>query len=392
MRVVWSLPVLADRLGSGRGDLVRAAALVDALRAAGHRVEVVEAAGGGDGRDAYRRVVRPLLPERLALVLRDLVRRWRARRHAREVARVVGEEGAEVIVETQVHGLPSGSRAARRSGVPLVLDDVSPPSEERVLGAGLPGLAERAFRREARAARALVVSSDPLLRRLASLGLPRERLAVVPNGVRLDAHRRADGRAARRRLGLEDRLVIGFVGSFQPWHRVDLLVEATARLADQVPVHLLLVGDGPGLEGALEAAGELGIRDRIRSAGLRPPEQVPALLAACDVGALPGTNEYGQPMKLLDYAAAGLAIVAPDVPPVRESVEDERTGLLFPAGDVAALAGVLRRLAADRALREELGERARRDVAELASWERRAEELAAVLRAVRVRTPEGRAP
>lgn len=391
MKVCWSVPVLADRPGAGRGDLVRAAALTEGLRGLGHQVRVVEAAGGGGGRGIYRGILRRVLPERLALVLRDLARRVHARRHAREVAGAARRMGADVLVETQVHGVPSGARAARRAGVPLVLDDVSPPDEERALGAGLPGLAERGFRGESAAAAALVVSSEGLRRALAAAGVPEERLAVVSNGVDLAAHRGLDRRAARRSLGVEGRLVVGYAGSFQPWHRVETLVSAVAGIAEDHDVHLLLVGDGPGREEALAAVRRAGLKARVSAPGRVPPERVPELLAACDVGALPGTNDYGQPMKLLEYAAAGLAMVAPDRPPVREVVTGGRTALLFPPGDGRALAGALRRLSAEPGLRESLGQRARREVAGPAGWSGRAEELAAVLRAVRGPTDGERA-
>ena len=385
MRIVWSVPVLAGGLGSGRGDLARAAALVAALRDAGHEVTVVEAArtdDGGRARGLYRGVLRRLLPERIALVLRDVARRWEARRHARRVAAAVRAAGADVLVETQVHGLPSGGRAAREADLPLVLDDVSPPAEERTLGAGLPGSAERAFRRQARAARLLVVSSVSLRRRLAAEGADERRIAVVPNGVDLAAHEAADREEARRRLGIGDRLALAFAGSFQPWHRPVSLVEAAAPIADARDLHLVLIGDGPERGPALAAARRRGLEDRVTAPGAVAPDEVPALLAGCDVGVLPGTNDYGQPMKLLAYAAAGLAIAAPDLAPVREVVEDGVTALLFEPDGPEALESALRRLAADPDLRTALGARARRDVAAPAGWGERAARLARLLEGV----------
>lgn len=374
MRIVWSVPVLAGRLGSNRGDLVRAAALVAALEERGHEVAVVQAApsGAGGARSLYREGIRRLLPERAALALRDVGRRWAAGRHGRRVADAAREARARVVVETQVHGLPSGAAAARAARLPLVLDDVSPVAEERALGTGLPGMVERAFRRQLRAARILVVSSESLRERLAAEGAPSGRIAVVPNGVDLAAYRRTDRAAARRRLGLGDRIAVGFVGSFQPWHRVSDLVEAAAPLAAELDLHLLLAGEGPGREPALAAVGRLGLGDRVTAPGPVPPEEVPELLAACDLGVLPGTNAYGQPMKLLEYAAAGLAIVAPDLPPVREVVEDGATALLFDAERAGALRSALRRLATDAGRRRELGERARRRVTASAGWNARA--------------------
>jgi glycosyltransferase involved in cell wall biosynthesis len=96
---------------------------------------------------------------------------------------------------------------------------------------------------------------------------------------------------------------------------------------------------------------------------------------ACDLGVLPGSNDYGQPMKLLDYAAAGIAFVAPDLPPVREAIGAAPPGVLFPAGDVAALAGALERLIADPPRRVELGRQLAAAMLPGASWHDRARAL-----------------
>jgi glycosyltransferase involved in cell wall biosynthesis len=83
-------------------------------------------------------------------------------------------------------------------------------------------------------------------------------------------------------------------------------------------------------------------------------------------------------MKLMDYAAAGLPAVAPDLAPVREVVEDGVTGLLFAPDDVRALSLVLARLIRDTAVRRAMGARARR-VAEEGSWRARALQLVSLV-------------
>jgi glycosyltransferase involved in cell wall biosynthesis len=85
-------------------------------------------------------------------------------------------------------------------------------------------------------------------------------------------------------------------------------------------------------------------------------------------------------MKLMDYAAAGLPAVAPDLAPVREVVEDGVTGLLFPPDDVRALSLALRRLIRDPGMRRAMGERAR-GVAENGSWRARARQLLSLVTA-----------
>jgi glycosyltransferase involved in cell wall biosynthesis len=379
MKITWSVPVPGEAMDSGRGDLVRATNLISAVRDAGHEVVVVHA--GSRPRTAaavatYRSVFRRMLPGPVALAFRDLGRAAYARAHARRIASAARRQGADVIIETQVHLCDSGATAARACGLPLLLDDCSPASEEQALafGAGLGNLARFMFLKQARAAGALTVSSTALQSRLVGEGVPREKISVVANGVNLTSYRANHREATRAELGLGNEPVLIFVGSFQPWHHVELLVESLSRLTPTP--RLLLAGDGPGLAPALAHASALGICDRIVTCGRLQQYRIPPMLAACDIGVLPESNEYGQPMKLLEYAAAGLAIVAPDLPPVRAIIDDGVTGLLFPPGDVTGLTRALDRLLRDGGMRTRLGTQARSRVAAAAGWDQRGRELA----------------
>jgi glycosyltransferase involved in cell wall biosynthesis len=114
------------------------------------------------------------------------------------------------------------------------------------------------------------------------------------------------------------------------------------------------VGDGP-LEAELRAA--LPADGPVRLTGYRA--DAAAVLAAADVACLTSRNE-ALPLALIEAAAAGRPLLSSDVGGAREVVEDDRTGYLFPAGDTAALASGLVRLADDEPLRRRLGEGARR--------------------------------
>lgn len=377
MRITWSLPVPGESLQSGRGDVVRARHLIEALRDLGHEVEVVvagEEATTATAVRTYRGVVRRLLPRWAALALRTAGRLALARAHARHVAAKACQQCADLIVETQMHGVPSGRRASQAAAVPLLLDDCSPPDEEIVLGTAIAGVAKRAFRRDAEAAAILTTSSGVLAKRMEQGGVPSKKLVVVPNGVDLAGFSADHREASRRKLGLDGRLVLGFVGSFQPWHALDLLLDALSLLDASIPVHLLLVGDGKGWEPILARATSMGIADKITAPGALPHSEVPSTLAACDIGVLPGSNDYGQPMKLVEYGAAGLPAVAPDLPPVREILQHGRSGLLFPPGDARSLSEALARLARDPGLRRRLGEAAR-VAAQDRAWTRSAHRL-----------------
>lgn len=391
MKIIWSLPVRGERLNSGRGDLVRARQLIEALRADGHDVRVVEDAAAVQSRVivlAYRRVVRRLMPRKLALLLRDVGRWLHARRHGRRVAGAARAESADVIIETQVHLAGSGALATKLTGIPLILDDCSPTSEEVILGAGWPGLVRHVVKQQFRAASVIVAVSPVVQERLIEEGAPATKISIIPNGVDLSAYEVSARETVRRRLGLADRIICGFAGSFQPWHRVELLIEALARLRNSCSLHVLLVGDGPCRDSVLAASRRLGVSDRVTAVGVVSASEVPEFLSAFDVGVLPGSNDYGHPMKLLEYAAAGLPSVAPDLPSIRPLVQHGVTGLLFPAGDANALATALAQLATDEELRHRLGAYARRQVSLGASWRDRARALVSTY-AIQTRACDG---
>lgn len=382
MKITWSLPVRGERLESSRGDLVRARRLIERLRAEGHDLRVVEYAtlpGASLAVSAYRRLVSRVIPRPLALILRDLGRWLESRRHARRVAWEARKQGADVILETQVGFAGSGASAARLTGLPFVLEDCSPSSEEAVLGCGLPGLAKRILRRQLAAASMVVVSTRALREILIQDGVPAKKLHVVPNGVDARAYSALDPEGVRERLGLSRQCVIGFVGSFQPWHATELVVHALAQLARWYPLHLVLVGDGPTRKSTLDAVRRLGLDSSVTAIPAVPPDRIPGLISAFHIGVLPGSNDYGHPVKLMEYAAAGIPSVAPDLPSVREVVQDGLSGLLFPPGDLGGLVAALALLIQEENLRTRLGDTARRTITAEASWSGRGRDLASLL-------------
>jgi glycosyltransferase involved in cell wall biosynthesis len=377
VRIVWSLPLRGERLTSSRGDVVRARHLIEALREEGHDVIVIDDAAHGHTHAAvttYRNRLRSWLPRSTALIVRDIGRIVHGCMHGAHVQAAARTTRADLIVETQVAYTLSGSLASRLTGTPLVLDDCSPGSEEHQFGTGLPALAQVVMGLQARAARSVVAVSPTITEMLAAEGIPRQKIACVPNGIAAEAFTRAAHRG-RRPPELEGICVVGFIGSFQPWHRVDLLIDAVAALPAACRIQVVLAGDGPGLAAVLDRAVKSGIRDRVAAVGAVPANEVPALLSAWDVGVMPHSNPYGDPMKLREYAAAGLPSIAPDLAPIRDVVEDGVTGLLFRPGDLDALARSLAGLAADEPFRRRLGDEARRRAFASGSWTERARSL-----------------
>jgi teichuronic acid biosynthesis glycosyltransferase TuaC len=192
-------------------------------------------------------------------------------------------------------------------------------------------------------ARRVVAVSRPLADEVASFGVPRERIDVVPNGVDGELFRPADRAAARAELGHAGDTArwILYVGRLEAAKGVLDLLDAFARLAARrADVKLVLVGDGGARAACAEAAARLG--DRLLVLGARPLAEVPRWMAVCDVLALPSWNE-GTPNVILEALACGRRVVASRVGGIPDVVSSDLLGELVPARDPGALADALSR-------------------------------------------------
>jgi glycosyltransferase involved in cell wall biosynthesis len=157
--------------------------------------------------------------------------------------------------------------------------------------------------------------------------------------------------------------VVGTVARLQPVKDQASLLAAFARVAAELPnAKLVLVGDGP-VRAALESqSASPALAGRVIFLGRR--SDIPDILPTFDVFALPSLSE-GLPLTLLEAMAAGLPCVATAVGAMPEAIVAERTGLLVPVGDVAALADTLLRLLRDPNLRREMGQAGQKRAREL---------------------------
>ncbi len=179
---------------------------------------------------------------------------------------------------------------------------------------------------------------------------PATKLVTVHNGIpdvapHLRAHPGCSGRV---------RLVM--VARFSPPKDQPLLLQALAGLRE-LPWELELIGDGPLRMACQRLVAQLQLTDRVHLSGER--QDVAERLARAHIFALV-SNYEGLPLSILEAMRAGLPVVASNVGGVHEAVLHEKTGLLFPRGDVAALRAGLQRLITQPALRKQLGSAGRR--------------------------------
>jgi glycosyltransferase involved in cell wall biosynthesis len=180
--------------------------------------------------------------------------------------------------------------------------------------------------------------------------------------------------------------LVAYAGHLYAWKGVDILLEALAQLPG---TRGLIVGGHeaePDLARLRAHAAELGVADRVTFTGLVEPSQVAGHLARATILVLPNprsaiSTNFTSPLKLFEYMAAGRAIVASDLPSVREVLSHGENALLVAPGDPTALAHAVQRLSSDRPLAERLAAAAFSQVSKF-TWARRAERLERLFREV----------
>ena len=169
------------------------------------------------------------------------------------------------------------------------------------------------------------------------LDLPPGRVTVIPNGIEEGRFFPQDQDRMRELLGLdrEDRIVL-CVARLAVIKGVDVLVRAFARVEGSEK-RLVVVGDGEEMPHLKTLVEELGLSNRVRLAGSKSHEDIPAWINAADLLVLPSINE-GWPNVLMEAFACGKPVVASEVGGVPEIVNDSALGILTRPGDAEDLA------------------------------------------------------
>ena len=279
---------------------------------------------------------------------------------ARIAARIIAD-GADLVYERYSLFSTALAEVTDATGAVGVLEVNAPLIEEQRTHRVLVDeeAAGNALARQVAAATATIAVSDPV-RDWVRERTGSESVHTVPNGVSIT-------RIVPRPEEIGDP-VVTFVGTLKPWHGVaDLL--AAAALAKR-PWKLRIIGDGPERAALEEQAAGLGIEVDFR--GAVAPADMPGQLAGSAIGVAPYPDlggeqqQYFSPLKVYEYLAAGLPVVASAVGQLPQILGE--LGTLVPPSGPAALAAAIDDLAADPVLRGELGWRGRVQAEEKHSW------------------------
>lgn len=352
--------------------------IVDAFRQLGHKVTLVSPPGidpyicsktesGPSGLSRAWKMFAKNAPEIIFELSEVLYNFWAYNR----MAALARKEKFDFIYERYALNTFAGLDISRKYKIPLILEVNDSALIERVRKLKVTGLAKTNERKVFEGAFAIVTISSYFKKVIVESGVRAKKIFVIPNAVD-EAKFPIDNDSnleIRREYSLEDKMVIGYVGSFLQWHGVDLLLESfEAAIKSRPDARLLLIGDGPTFGAIRKRVEGNGLKDFIIFTGKVSHEKVASYIQAMDICVIPDSNAYGSPMKLFEYMASGKAVVAPRLLPMEDVIKNGDNGILFDPGSKSALSASLELLINDNTARNRIGRSARTAVLGNHTW------------------------
>jgi len=211
------------------------------------------------------------------------------------------------------------------------------------------------------------------------LGIPEEKIQVVPNGVDMEKFRIIDRDEARRQLDLpEDRQIVLFAGYLRPRKGLQFLIEAIPKLVrDHDPLFVIL-GEGEMRAELERKIVDYHLENNVLLKGLVPHDQMPLYENAMDIMVLP-TQKEGRPNVVIEAMAVEKPVVASAVSGIPELMVDGKTGHLIPPRDVKEIEDALGNILANPENGKKMGKAGRERILELdLTWENKAKKTIAV--------------
>lgn len=357
---------------SGTGNLIRG------FEKSGHRVLSVmsgESKGQLQAKAVFGRLKR-LVPSSVsasASTLYDMAHGYLSHRSLAALSR---DDRPDFIYERFAPFHKGARKLAQSLNVPYLLEIHGPPTDRGWFGPiYFEKTAEQIQHDTMRCAHAIRVVSNTLKNYFHKRGLPAHKLWVIPNAVDTEVFEpESVDSDLRAQLGLDGKIVVGFVGSVQAYHGLSILCEAASlAVRELADLHFLVVG--PVGEDDRLAVVEKGLGDLFTFTGGIPYHEIPRYIMTMDICVIPDSNWYGSPIKLFEYGAMGKPVIAPRLGPMEDVVEHSQSALLFEQGDAEGLAAAILELAANEELKKSIATSWTGQVRDRHTYDKRAEQV-----------------
>lgn len=276
-----------------------------------------------------------------------------------------------------------GLLASKRMNIPLLLEYNGDPLQDlRSKGQHPRGvqlvISSSLFRNTLAGATHLIASGQGWKNNLIEKWkISPQKISVVENGTILVNLLPRENLANFQETPPDSQIKIAYLGGFYPWHGTKIAVKAFQRLiCEGINAQLIMIGEGSDLEDTKKLATSLGLEDKVVFTGALPPEKYGEILASCHIGLSPycGWSEYSG-LKLFDYKAAGLAIIASGENGQPKTLVHNKTGIIVPPCDENALINAMKVLIKDREFTVTLGQQSRFEAEATHSWGHSAQQI-----------------
>ncbi|NEN24050.1 glycosyltransferase family 4 protein [Cryomorpha ignava] len=230
----------------------------------------------------------------------------------------------DIIYERVAYLQNSGIRTAQRYGIKHIAEINAPYPEERISFSGDSFFLAKARKME----REILIHSNGIsvvssaLKKYLSKILPEaeSKILVVPNSVNPASAELSLEKNEKLRVdyNIDNEIVVGFVGSMFPYHGVDVLIKAFAKIPEEKNVRLLIVGDGAILPDLKALAKSLNVFQKVIFTGSLPHREVYANIELMDICCMPKSNWYGSPVKIFEYGLLQKPVIAPNEVPMHD--------------------------------------------------------------------------
>lgn len=271
----------------------------------------------------------------------------------------------------------AGAIAAKKHNIPYILEvnEISGIKRQRRLL--MVNVAMRIEKAIFYRADAIATVSTFLRDTMAQKSVALTKISVIPNAFNNEEFQKnPDGECLRKNLGIENKLLLLFMGYFSRWDNLSFFLENICDLIEQpLRIHVVLIGEGKERAALEEYVRKREKQSFISFVGRIERREIPSYIDAADICVIPHSNPFGSPLVLFEYMGMGRAVVAPRLAPLGDIIRDRVDGVLFTPGDKESFKNAIRLLADDHALRKTIAETARLTILKNHLWSHNASKV-----------------